>query len=178
MGVCSAGRQERPQTGNRQRGVTLLELVVVVCIASVVGFVALGFYHKLLVDVERTTLEQNLGIIQSAVAMKFVALYAAGDEAGIKQLAHNNPIHLLEETPQGYLGELEDPALEALATGSWHYDTKTRRLVYLVRNGEFFVTELPGPGRAEFYLTGTEEEHTNVPRLQSVAPYIWRSPWE
>ncbi len=183
MGVCSAGRQERPQTDNRQRGVTLLELVVVVCIASVVGFVALGAYHRLLIDVERTTLEQNIGLIQSAVAMQFAALYVAGDKEGLAQLPQRNPMEMMEQPPENYSGEVAGRELTELAPGHWYYDSTSQRLIYLVRNHKYFETALSGTPRAEFFITGQKDQtgqggEVSMPVIQTQSTYRWLRPWD
>ncbi|MEE4254227.1 MAG: type II secretion system protein, partial [Desulfuromusa sp.] len=87
-----------------QRGFTFLELVVVITIISVLGFFALNRYYKLLVDVERTSMQHDLGVIRSAISMQVAGHYVAGNMIGLKKLVDSNPMDLLAETPNNYLG--------------------------------------------------------------------------
>ncbi|HHE07855.1 MAG TPA: prepilin-type N-terminal cleavage/methylation domain-containing protein [Chlorobaculum parvum] len=52
------------RTNYSQRGFTFFELAVVVTIISALAVVALSYYYKLLVDVERTAMEHDLGVMQ------------------------------------------------------------------------------------------------------------------
>lgn len=172
-------------SGRRQCGFTLLELVVVVLVASIVGVVALNYYYKLLVDVERTTMERDLGIIRSAVGMQVAGHYVAGKMATLEALAATNPMDLLAEQPDNYDGVVEYLRPD-LILGRWYFDQSNGRLVYLVRNRFYFESELTLPDRAEFELVtdyserseggGTHKTPTGL-TLITHNSYRWKSPW-
>ena len=84
-------------------GFTFLELVVVIAIISTLAVVALDRYYKLLVDVERTSMEHDLGVLRSAIAMQVAAHYVAGNIDGLSTLVGSNPMNLLAEKPSNYL---------------------------------------------------------------------------
>ncbi len=61
----------------------------------------------------------------------------------------------------GYLGEFSDADLNELEAGSWFYDTDENVLVFLIRNDEYFVTELPGKARIKFKFNIEYEDINN-----------------
>ncbi len=168
-----------------QRGLTLLELAVVILVISVVGLVALHYYYKLMVDIERTTMERDLSTIRSAIGLQIAAHYAGGRMAELKGWAGGNPMELLVEPPENYRGVIDHVAVE-LKKGSWYFDKSRGVLMYLGRNRLYFESELENPARAEFRLEALflerrsgETVHKQVSglELKTIHPYRWVSPW-
>ncbi len=174
------------QCANRQRGFTLLELIVVISIISILAVFALNRYYKLLVDVERTSMMHDLGVMRSAIGMQVANHYVRGDMAGLTNLAGTNPMDLLAEKPDNYLGVRFRYRLEDMVKGSWFYDQQQRALIYLVRNQLYFETGLAGPARARFRIepvyseegsgAGKTDELSGL-TLKPIEPYRWLRPW-
>ena len=171
---------------SKQQGFTSLELAVVVSLISILGVVALGYYYKLLVDVERTAMEQDLGIMRSAISTQFAAYYATGDMIGLENLIGSNPMDLLAEKPKNYLGVVSGYKFEEQEKGSWFYDSQRQILIYLVRNQLYFETELAKPARARFKITpvysdkigaGGKKKYISGLILKELEPYRWLRPW-
>jgi prepilin-type N-terminal cleavage/methylation domain-containing protein len=171
---------------SKQGGFTFLELVVVITIISVLGVVALNRYYKLLVDVERTSMEHDLGVMRSAISMQFAGYYVAGNLAGLGKLVDSNPMDLLAETPNNYLGVISHYQIEDIEKGSWFYDSKEQTLIYLVRNQLYFETELTEPQRARFKIYpiysdrvkgGVKAKSISGLTLKAIEPYRWLRPW-
>ncbi|MEA3545573.1 MAG: prepilin-type N-terminal cleavage/methylation domain-containing protein [Thermodesulfobacteriota bacterium] len=170
----------------QQRGFTSLELAVVVTIISILGVVALGYYYKLLVDVERTAMARDIGVMRSAISMQFAGYYVAGDMIGLEKLVDSNPMDLLAEKPINYLGVIGHYKLEELEKGSWFYDNQGQMLIYLVRNQLYFETELEQPARARFKVApiysdriggGGKRKYISGLMLKELEPYRWLNPW-
>ncbi|SDZ90207.1 general secretion pathway protein G [Desulfuromusa kysingii] len=169
----------------KQRGFTFLELVIVITVISVLGFVALNRYYQLLVDVERTSMEHDLGVMRSAISMQVAGHYVAGNMTGLKKLVDSNPMELLSEKPNNYLGVISHYRIEDIEKGSWFYDSKEQALIYMVRNQLYFVTELSEPARARFKiypvysdrLKGGETKYISGLTLKEEEPYRWLKPW-
>ena len=101
-----------------QRGFTLFELIVVISIISILSGVALTKYFGLLVDVERTSMEQNLGAMRSAVALQMLDHIAKDDMPGVVAMADTNPMSYMVQTPGNYLGALDHPDPAKIAGGT------------------------------------------------------------
>lgn len=183
MTICS----DENYIPSRQRGFTLLELVVVITIISVLVVVALDRYYKLLVDVERTSMEHDLGVMRSAIGMQVAGHFVAGNMAGLQQLAESNPMDLLAEKPNNYLGAFNSYELEEVKKGSWIYDQSSGNLIYLVSNHVYFESSLAKPARARFKIypvysdrkTGdVNKRYISGLTLKHIEPYQWLRPWE
>ncbi len=146
---------------HNQRGFTLLELVVVVLIISILFLVAIDKYLDLLVDVERATMEQNLGIMRSAVAMQVARKIVDGEVGQIADMAGTNPMNYLSQHQQNYLGELEQADPAAMEAGQWYFDKSQQNLVYQVKNTDYFQSELNDPPRARFKIELVYDDRNN-----------------
>ncbi len=169
-----------------QRGFTFLELVVVVSIISILAVVALNYYYKLLVDVERTSMRHDLGVMRSAVSMQVAGHFATGNMAGLKKLTGSNPMDLLAEKPNNYLGVISHYRLEEIEKGTWFYDSRKGVLIYLVRSQLYFKTELQGSARIQFKILPvySERKQKNGIKkyisgliLSPLQQYHWLRPW-
>lgn len=172
---------------DRYGGFTFLELVVVILVISVLGAFALDRYHKLLVDVERTSMEHDLGVMRSAISMQVADHFVAGDLPGLRQLVGSNPMELLAEKPNNYLGVMTLETMNELPGGSWFYDDRQQALVYLVRNQNYFATTLDDPARVHFRIVpvfsdraqgGGGEQYISGLRLKALDAYRWLRPWD
>ena len=173
-------------SSSRQRGFTFLELVVVITIISAIAVVALNYYYKLLVDVERTSMEHDLGVMRSAISMQVAGHFVAGNMPGLRKLVDSNPMDLLADKPNNYLGVISHYKLEDIEKGNWFYDSQLQILIYLVRNQLYFETSLEEPARARFKifpvysdrkLEGGVRKYISGLTLKELEPYRWLRPW-
>jgi general secretion pathway protein G len=116
-------------------GFTLLELVVVICVVSVLGVVLLNrlqFYQR---AAEKTAMEQTAGAIRSALNLRVASLIAKDRMDLLVELVKQNPMDWLAQKPANYAGEyFGDRAKDDVSAGQWYFDLKDRNLVYVVRN--------------------------------------------
>lgn len=163
------------------QGFTLFELVVVVAIISVLVAFALGRYRQLLVDVERTSMQHDLGVMRSAIYIQVAGHIVSGNMEGLHELVDSNPMELLAEQPKNYLGLRSQLAAEQIEAGHWYYDDAMNALVYLVLNEGYFETELK-PEQARFKIfpvysdkqqNGIKTRYLSGLALQPLEPYRW-----
>lgn len=169
-----------------QRGFTLLELIVVVCVVCALFLTALNKTWELQTTAERATMEYNVGALRSALALQFVAKIVQQDEEGIAQLAGINPMVLLNQVPGNYLGEFDGVDPTTLKVGNWYFDQRQKMLVYLVRNSHFFRSPLSGPPRVRWSVrldfaapggsaaSGSAKDHLEGISLVPQEGYFWR----
>jgi hypothetical protein len=55
-----------------------------------------------------------------------------------------------DKLQSNYLGEFDYPVPELMVKGVWYYDKNKKELVYLIKNTEFFNSELNDPERISF----------------------------
>lgn len=156
------------------RGFTLLELTVVVIIVGVLFLVAANKYLDLLVDVERTGMEQTLGALRSALALQAAERVIKSGSEGMLELVAANPMELLSEAPFNYLGAFSNPDPQAMEEGAWYFDLSRRELVYRVKHRDYFATELPEPPRSRFQVQPVLDNDRIVGlTLKPVDAYRW-----
>lgn len=136
----------------RRDGFSMLELLVVIVIIAVLFTVAVSRLLALQVDAERVTMETIAGNLRSALGIKVAESIVKQNVRGLASLEGTNPMDRLAEVPVNYLGALDNPDIGALEDGNWYFDTRSRSLVYLVRNKSFFEGGLSDPPRARFAI--------------------------
>jgi general secretion pathway protein G len=122
-----SGTRECPRAS---RGLTLIELIVVICIVAVsAAFLVdrLRFYQE---AAEKAAMEQTVGAVKSALQLRVAAMLVRGEERDIESLARVNPVDWLTEPPRGYRGEYRS-AQPAVPPGSWYFDATRNELVYV-----------------------------------------------
>ena len=158
-----------------------------ITIISVLGFVALNRYYKLLVDVERTSMEHDLGVMRSAISMQVADYFVSDRMAELPELIHSNPMDLLAGKPNNYLGEMVRYRIEDIEKGNWFFDSRNGILIYTVNNQLYFETQLDEPFRARFQIEpvyssrageGETGRYLSGLVLQALEPYRWLRPWD
>ncbi len=167
------------------QGVTLLEMVVVIIVVSIIGFVALSYYQKLMVDVERTKIQHDVGVIRSAIGIQVAKYIVSGEKHRLNELVGSNPMDLLDERPENYRGAYSGVTLMNLNPGFWYFDSRSGILYYVVRNGRYCQTALDNPKRLEFKISPilsdkgvSGEKSIEGLTLRESEPYRWLSPWD
>jgi general secretion pathway protein G len=168
-----------------QQGFTLLELVVVISIISILFVYAAERLLKLQVEAERVSVLQIKGILQSALAMQIAEHIVHHRLAELDKLIGSNPMDLLAQKPDNYLGVREhvDPA--TIEGGRWYYAKDEKALIYRVRNDDYFRSPLPGPARIRLRIVPVYDDNNGDGRfergvdtlkglsLAALEPYEW-----
>ncbi|MGB5079591.1 MAG: type II secretion system protein [Burkholderiales bacterium] len=111
-------------------GLTLIELIVVICVIGVMGALLLErlrFYQE---AAEKASMENTVGAFKSALQLRVAAMLLRGEERNIESLARSNPVDWLAEPPRGYRGEFRAPQPE-VPRGSWYFDATRSEMVYV-----------------------------------------------
>jgi general secretion pathway protein G len=139
-------------SGRKGSGFSLLELVIVIVLISVLLAVAIERLLAMKAMAERSAIEQVVGTMRSAITIRLAELAIRGKLSDATSLAGTNPMLLLSERPQNYLGELFAPNPASLAAGHWYFDSRDGVLCYLVESADYFQSGLPGPARVRFSI--------------------------
>ncbi|HEY8886860.1 MAG TPA: type II secretion system protein [Gallionella sp.] len=166
------------------KGFTLLELLIV--IAIIVTLMALfmnrmTFYQE---QAEKTAMEQVAGAIQSSLTMQYGQILTRGKPSDVAALAQDNPMNWLQKRPRNYSGEFYDPTPLAVSPGNWMFDLKTRDLIYVVHDANYFKPGKDGRKWIRFHvavkytisrLSSLQSEPPDLTGLlfEPVEPYSW-----
>ena len=136
---------------NKHRGFTLLELVVVIFVISWLGLFAIDRIFALRIAAEQASVKQVVGIIKSALGLEVAQLALEGKMSSVAKLNKTNPIELLAQKPNNYIGEKTDSD-HIIEPGVWYFDKKQKALIYNVRYSETFITSLKGLPRIRHHI--------------------------
>lgn len=167
-----------------QRGFSLLELIVVIVLISVL--LTLGIERLLVMkaQAERIAMEQVLSSVRSGLTIRLAELAVRSRLPQAAALAGKNPLNVLSEKPQNYLGELFGPDPWTLPRGNWYFDLQEGALCYIPESEEFFQSQFE-PRRARFRIepvfddvnkNGRYDEGVDLLRGLRLAPleaYSW-----
>jgi general secretion pathway protein G len=171
------------QNPKSSRGFTLLELIIVICIVSILAglfLVRVPFYQE---QAEKTAMEQVRGAVQSALVLRYGAMMTRGatGEKELNALSSDNPLGWLQQKPENYAGEFFDPAPGAIPSGQWFFDLKTHDLVYIPNRSEYLKAGKDGRKWLRFHVRleyeprlggGNGKELTST-LFEPVEPYQW-----
>jgi general secretion pathway protein G len=135
----------------KQRGFTLLELVVVIIVISILGLFAIDRIFAIRMAAEQAAVKQVVGIIKSALGLEVARLALEGNLSSVAMLDKTNPITLLSQAPNNYLGE-KDGSNQVIEPGVWYFDKKQKALTYNVIYKENFSSPLKGLPRIQHQI--------------------------
>lgn len=159
-----------------QRGLTLIELLIVVAVVAVVATVLLERLLPLLGEAEHMHIRMNHDALATAVNLEAARRALQNEPEAMADLAGSNPVALLDRPPGNYIGAFDDPEPAAIAGGSWYFDREQGALVYRVRHARYFHSDLAGPPRLRFRIE-TEKAaggDLRAARLRLMDPYEWQ----
>lgn len=169
------------------KGFTLIELIVVIIIIVIMMGIFLNrmlFYQE---QAEKAAMESVAAAVQSALILQYGQLMTRGNPSDATALAQDNPMNWLQKRPGNYSGEFYDPTLLAVAAGNWVFDLKSRELIYVLRNTDYFKPGKDGKKWIRFRVAVSYEAsrlpslHDTPPELtgilfKPVEPYSWFKP--
>jgi len=166
-----------------QTGLTLFELVVVVCVVAVIAgilFNRLRLYEE---AAEKAAMQQTAAAIKSALQMRVAAYMVSGRDKEIENLRNENPVKWLQENPADYAGEFYADAYARVRQGSWYFDLARRELIYVINRGNNFK---PGADARKWVRYRVKIEYEEMPmqggpprkvlsaaNFAPVEPYVW-----
>lgn len=127
----------------RARGFSLFELAIVVAIIGVLASVLLSRVLWYREEAEKAAMENVVGVLRSALAMKAGQLVVQGKAHELSKLTTINPMDLLAQKPANYIGEVYTPQIGKISRGNWYFNRKKLLLVYIAGTGATFQTSEP-----------------------------------
>jgi len=169
----------------KQAGFSFLEFILVIIFISILFTIAVDKLLILKVDAERTSMNQILGGLRSAINIQVASHISKNAVNELTNSINHNPMNWLSEKPKNYIGVLDEPDPADVKAGKWYFDSYNKHLVYRVSHVEYFKSPLTGPQRARFQV---KLDYTDIDkngqfddnidqihglRLQSIEQYQW-----
>ena len=115
--------------------------------------------------------------MRSSVNLRVAELALENRFAEVDALLLKNPFELLAAKPQNYLGVLEGPSEDRVASGSWYFDNKSKEVVYSIDLGRYFTPDEQGRRRIAWHLVGVtsadQPGQLQWARFELLRPYRW-----
>jgi hypothetical protein len=126
-----------------QRGASLFEFAVCTIVFAVLTGLLLERILRYRADAEREGVVRQVENMRSALLSRALQAEIAGDKTQVRALVGSNPVALLQRNPVAYLGEFDNPAVAEIPPGSWYFDRKQRKLVYVFTRNKSFLEGTP-----------------------------------
>jgi hypothetical protein len=118
---------------SKHEGFSLLELVIVIILVVLLFTVAMNRLAPLRGDAEAAHVATVIGSLRSAIGMEAASRVVRDGLRGLAGLEGINPMTLLQEVPEQYVGVRDAGRSDEIPTGSWYFDEANGLLVYRVR---------------------------------------------
>lgn len=115
-----------------ESGASRFDFAVTVSIIAILAWILLTSLNSMQKQIESVILDTDVTNLRWELRAAWAHRNVTGQPAGISELEGANPMRLLAELPQNYIGEY---AQTPDATAVWYFDTHGKRLVYIFRDG-------------------------------------------
>ena len=116
---------------------------MVIIVISILGLFAIDRIFAIRIAAEQAAVKQLVGTIKSALGLEVARLALEGKISAVAKLDKSNPLLLLSQNPNNYIGE-KNNGNKIIKPGVWYFDKKQKTLVYNVLYTENFKTSLKG----------------------------------
>ncbi|WEF34787.1 type II secretion system protein [Pseudoduganella chitinolytica] len=124
----------------RQRGASLFEFAVCTAVFAILAGLLLERILRYRAEAEREGVVHQVENMRSALLSRVLAAEVAGNKDELHALVGSNPVALLRHAPIGYAGEIDNVDTAELTPGSWYFDRKQQKLVYVFTRNKRFRT--------------------------------------
>lgn len=174
------------QTKNTQAssGFTLVELIVVVSVVAVLATAALDKLFWYQGQAEKANMEYTASMIKSGLWMSAASLMMTNRGSEIPALTKQNPINLLAQKPENYLGELNGNNTASLKGGNWFYDTSKHEVGYIVNQRRDFTPAITDDYTVRYGMkvlyselelaSGKKAPYISGVTLVPLTKYVWQ----
>lgn len=164
----------------KDKGFTLLELVVSVLVILILYGVLSVRLGRVAESAERAAMYGMLGQIQQQINLRLASFYIEGAPHKAKNLLQENPFGWISPTAKQYAGEIEEESDQTLLEGHWYYDRRLKQLIYRVQRNNNLKIQGDGQRNLRFVLklngNAADNQQNNAVysiKIQAVKPFVW-----
>jgi len=109
------------------------DFAVTVTVIAMLATLLLGYLNKVQQDIERLIVETELNSFRLSLAEAWVHKSVSNQSMDSTALQNSNPMLLLAEKPENYIGELSKAPSNNKEI--WYFDTTKKQLIYVFNDG-------------------------------------------
>ena len=173
-----------PQSGRRQAGFSMFELIVYLLVSSILFATLVNRYREFPGEAERANFTAILAQMRTGVNLQMMDMIASADFGRGEELAGSNPMDLMLQTPSNYVGSFASVDINTMPRRVWYFDRSRGELVYLADNAANLYVERNGISQSDAHIRFriTDMRAADAPAgqgwqgltLAPVEPYQWR----
>jgi len=107
--------------------------VTIIAIIALIYFF-LNIFNALQINIERENVNKQVQNFRLSLTESWLSRNIAHKNANIISFENTNPMLLITELPNNYVGDLEKTPQDQKSV--WFYHTKMQQLIYILSNGE------------------------------------------
>lgn len=165
-------------------GFTLIELIVTICLVSILAALALSKLFWYQGQAEKANMEYTASMIKSGLWIHAASLMMSERGFEIPALLEQNPFNLLAAKPANYLGEIDGNNTKSLKGGNWFFDNSKHQIVYIVGQRQNFTPAITDDFSVKYSMkvlyseieitTGTKVKYIAGITLVPLSHYVWQ----
>lgn len=174
--MATGGSREKKRGvihGRCARGISLIELAVVLAAAAVLGYFLFSGIAYVQEAAEKTAMERTVSALEFGLRYEVASRMASGRQRDKPELARLNPVQWLAQRPENYLGELQEAPGDKQGRGKWYFDAVTREMVYRVKLDAHFRPERKGSSELRWKVVTEGPDVSGGAALRLITPYEW-----
>jgi hypothetical protein len=131
------------------------DFTVMVTVIAILATLLLGYLNKVQQDIERLIVETELNTFRLSLAEAWVHKSVSNQSMDSTALQNSNPILLMAEKPENYIGELSKAPSNNKEI--WYFDTTKKQLIYVFNDGSlarYSFSKTAGKAKASLLTVG------------------------
>lgn len=158
---------------SKYRKLSVFSLISIFILLS--AFWVWPFVRSIMINMERTAFEQRVAGLQRVVEYKVAEYMALEELSRLPELLEQNPWQWQNQKQQLLESEIieqETLDFKGMKSGTWAYESKSKRLIYKISHTKYVINEDPLPNRIQFQLalevTDTNDDGVFDPQQDTV----------
>lgn len=131
------------------------DFTITLCVIGILATLLLHYLNKAQNDIENVILETEVNNLRLGLAEAWVHKSVTNQPISIDALENSNPMLLIAEKPENYIGERSNAPKTDKAV--WYFDTQKKQLVYVFNDGHqarYRLVSTAGRPSASLIATG------------------------
>lgn len=139
---------------------------MVIILVIILFLVAFDRLLPLRGDAEAAHVATVIGGLRSAIGLEAAARVSREGLPALAELEGINPMTLLQDWPDTYIGETAGPDTTEIDPGAWYFETGSEALVYRVRFPQYIEGEPESPTELRWRVTVQYEDTDGSGRFE------------